>query len=126
VARGGARPNSGGSRPGAGRKSKSSLWSNQFKTALLRAIKKYEKEKEETIHEHMMRAFFHSDCTVRNKGIIYKTVLDALVEKTSHKTIDETKRIIAPVLLPMMRDDPALDKSATPITADEVTAQTKH
>ena len=119
--RGGARENTGGAREGSGRKKTASLWSDAFKSGLVRAMKKMRRETGLTMQEVMLSLFRAPETSTRDRIHIYKAVSDAMVEKISHKTVDETKRIIKPLLLPTMKEDPArLDMRKKPVPADEV------
>lgn len=114
---GGARPNTGGSREGAGRKRIASRWSDVFKRGLIKAIKAKHKETGKSIQEVIVEILYASYQQPKDRIAAYKAISDALVERSSHKTVEEHKHTYAPVILPPMKDDPAtIDMEAKPIT----------
>lgn len=113
---GGPRPNSGGAREGAGRKRIASKWSDAFKRSLVRVIKKKAKETGKSIQEVIVEILY-ADCQrAQHRIAAYKAISDALVERSSHKTVEEHKHTYSPVILPAMKDDPStIDMEAKPI-----------
>jgi hypothetical protein len=115
MGRGGPRPNSGGSRPGAGRKRLASKWSDAFKASLVRAIKKKQKETGQTVQEVLLDIYYGDETPNRDRVAIFKALQDGLVERSSFKEVEERKFIYAPLVLPTMKDDPArIDHDAEP------------
>jgi hypothetical protein len=113
---GGARPNTGGPREGAGRKRIASKWSDAFKRSLLRAIKAKIKETGKSPQDVIVEILYAEYQKPRDRVAAYKTISDAFVEKSSHKTVEEHKHTYAPVVLPQMKDDPSsIDMGAKPI-----------
>mgnify|MGYP001613488416 FL=1 len=104
---GGPRPNSGGNRDGAGRKRTASKWSDAFKARLISAINKKKKETGKTIQEVIVEILYASYQQPKDRIAAYKAISDALVERGSHKVVEEHKYAYAPVLLPVQDEDPA-------------------
>ncbi|MBI5017488.1 MAG: hypothetical protein HZB55_18615 [Deltaproteobacteria bacterium] len=119
--RGGARPGTGGARPGAGRKPMDI--SEKEKASVLKAArlaaKKYGSTPWEILFRIMHNDLDQTDVTVREQLAAIKIFRECVIATTSHNVNEETPPC-APVVLPMMADDPAkLDMNATPLMRGE-------
>lgn len=107
---------SGGSREGAGRKRISSRWSDTFKRGLLRSIKKKIKETGKSPQDIIVEILYADYQRQQHRVAAYKSISDAFVERSTHKTIEEHKHTYSPVILPQMKNDPSIiDMEAKPI-----------
>ena len=99
---------SGGARAGAGRPKKTRTFSDRTKAAILKAARELAKEYGEPIEKAMLRLCYQENTHDNCKASVWKSYLEALVAKESERKVDITERKGVGILLPPLREDPAL------------------
>ena len=91
-----------------GRRKPASSHSEKTKGAIRKAARELAAEYGEPIEKAMLRLCYQDKIQDTVKASIFKTYLEALVAKESERKVDITERKGVGILLPPLREDPAL------------------
>jgi hypothetical protein len=114
---GGSRPGTGGTRPGAGRKKTLAKVSEEFRRKFLTTLRREERAAGHTLMEVLARRVLDVEIRPQDHRGYCKLAIELLTVPISETKVDHTVRTYAPLLLPMMLDEPVrtLDLDAEPV-----------
>lgn len=97
----------GGKREGAGRKRSVRQYGDAFRLELSKTLEKKRLETGKSLQDVLVDMVYDEGAQQAARVGALKQAIDVLVPKESHRTIEETKRVVGPVILPQRKKDPA-------------------
>lgn len=109
---------SGGARKGAGRKPKVRHFGEKRKESLEKALLRKAKETGRTLEDVVVDVAYDDGAHLGSRVGAIKLILDVLVPKESHRTVEQTVTHSGPLILPELKTDPATQPEAAEVVMD--------